>query len=243
MFGARCLPTTIPSSSLTNSPSAVLARANARDLQLAQVAFSYGDHDGIISAQEPLICQSGWLTVSHFIVESLDQTEDQLILAATTDSGAPFDATAAARLLTLPGHILSDSPAAAAPVGALEALTTQQRSVIQRTVPGRNAGFFEAEAAKLESRSDDLKIGVKREIKELERLIKEARREAVTALTLEAKVATQKRIRSLELTRNDKRRSLFEAQDRVDRQRDVLIAAIEGKLSQGTLSQCLFKIR
>jgi adenine-specific DNA-methyltransferase len=125
----------------------------------------------------------------------------------------------------------------------LAALTAQQRSAIQRTVSERNAGFFEAEAAKLESWSDDLKIGLEREIKELERLIKEARREAVTALTLEAKLAAQKRIRSLESTRNDKRRSLFEAQDRVDRQRDELIAAIEGKLTQGTADHSLFTIR
>jgi adenine-specific DNA-methyltransferase len=110
-------------------------------------------------------------------------------------------------------------------------------------VSERNAGFFEAEAAKLESWSDDLKIGLEREIKELERLIKEARREAITALTLEAKLAAQKRIRSLEGTRNDKRRSLFEAQDRVDRQRDELIAAIEGKLTQGTADHALFTIR
>jgi hypothetical protein len=51
---------------------AVLARSKARDLPLAEVAFSYGDHDGIISALEPFIGQSGWLTVSLFTVESLD---------------------------------------------------------------------------------------------------------------------------------------------------------------------------
>jgi adenine-specific DNA-methyltransferase len=88
-----------------------------------------------------------------------------------------------------------------------------------------------------------LKIGLEREIKELERLIKEARREAITALTLEAKLTAQKRIRSLESTRNDERRSLFEAQDRVDRQRDELIAAIDGKLTQGTQNQQLLCIR
>jgi adenine-specific DNA-methyltransferase len=221
---------------------AVLAQAKARALPLAEVVFAYGDHEGMVSALEPLLGQSGWLTVSQFTVESLDQTEDHLIVSAVTDTGAPLDDTAAARLLTLPGKVKRVVPTALGSE-ALDTLTGQRRAAIQRTVSERNAGFFEAEAAKLESWSDDLKIGLEREIKELERLIKEARREAITALTLEAKLAAQKRIRSLESTRNDKRRSLFEAQDRVDRQRDELISAIEGKLTQGTGTLPLFTLR
>ena len=222
---------------------AVLAQAKSRTLPLAEVAFSYGDHDGIVSALEPLVGQSGWLTVAQFTVESLDQSEDHLIVSAVTDTGVPLDGTAAARLLTLPGQTLAAQPTLPAPIAALDALTGQRRAAIQRTISERNAGFFEAEAAKLESWSDDLKLGLEREIKELDRLIKEARRDATTALTLEAKLAAQKRIRSLEGTRNDKRRALFEAQDQVDRQRDELIASIEGKLTQGTDEQPLFTVR
>lgn len=44
-------------------------------------------------------------------------------------------------------------------------------------------------------------------------------------------------------TRNEKRRSLFEAQDQVDRRRDELIAAIEGKLIQDRAIHPLFTIR
>jgi hypothetical protein len=222
---------------------AVLAQAKARQLPIAEVAFSYGDHDGIVSALEPLLGQSGWLTVNQFTVASLDQTEDHLIVSAVTDAGVPLDETAAARLLTLPGRTLAAPPSPPVPTSALAAYTHQRRAAIQRTVSERNAGFFEAEASKLESWSDDLKLGLEREIKELDRLIKEARREATSALTLEAKLTAQKRIRSLEGTRNDKRRSLFEAQDQVDRQRDELIATIEGKLTQGTDEQPLFTVR
>lgn len=82
-----------------------------------------------------------------------------------------------------------------------------------------------------------------REIKELERQIKEARRAAMTALTLEEKLTGQKSIKALEAQRNQKRRSLFDAQDQVDRQRDELILAIEGKLSQSVRTEQLFSIR
>lgn len=91
--------------------------------------------------------------------------------------------------------------------------------------------------------ADDLKLGLEREIKDLDRQIKEARRAALTALTLEEKSAGQKQIKVLESQRNEKRRSLFEAQDQVDRQRDGLIASIEGKLTQNRSLSQVFTVR
>lgn len=77
----------------------------------------------------------------------------------------------------------------------------------------------------------------------MDRQIKEARRAATTALTLEEKLTGQRQIKALEAQRNQKRRSLFDAQDQVDKQREELIAQIEGKLQQQTELQQLFQIR
>ena len=107
----------------------------------------------------------------------------------------------------------------------------------------RNARFFEAEADKLDGWADDLKVGLEREIKDLDRQIKEARRAATTALTLDEKLAGQKQIKAIEAQRNQKRRSLFDAQDQVDKQRDELISKIEGKLTQKTGMENLFTLR
>ena len=86
-------------------------------------------------------------------------------------------------------------------------------------------------------------MGVEREIKEFDRQIKEARRAATTALTLEEKLAGQKQIKSLEAQHNLKRRTLFDAQDQVDQQREELIAAIEGKMNQKAWTEQLFSLR
>jgi len=225
---------------------ALVAQAKARDLPAAEIQFDYGRHDGKVTLLEPLVGKSGWLTLSLFSVESLDQAEDHLIFSAITDDGQAMDEEAAARLLTLPA---ASSPLQLAGEGsgeradALEAQTQQRQAAIQRTISERNARFFEAEAVKLDGWADDLKVGLEREIKELDRQIKEARRSATTALTLEDKLAGQKQIKALEAQRNQKRRSLFDAQDQVDRQRGVLIAIIEGKLNQTTTVQPLFMLR
>jgi len=70
-----------------------------------------------------------------------------------------------------------------------------------------------------------------------------ARRTATAALTLEDKLAGQKQVKALEQQRNAKRRALFDAQDEIDRQRERLIAEIEGKLQQRTSLFELFRVR
>ncbi|MBI4573196.1 MAG: hypothetical protein HY713_07915 [candidate division NC10 bacterium] len=119
----------------------------------------------------------------------------------------------------------------------------QRQAAIQRGISERNARFFEAEAEKLDGWADDLKLGLEREIKELDHQIKEVRRSATAALTLEEKLAGQKQIKTLEAQRNEKRRTLFDAQDQVDMQRGELIAAIEGKLAQSASQTELFSVR
>ena len=220
---------------------ALLAQAKGRDLPSAEIHFNYGRHDGKVSQLEPFIGKAGWLTLSLFSIESLEQTEDHLLFSASTDEGEMLAEELTARLFTLPGSIvkqIQDPP----PV-LLEAPLQQRRATIQRDVSERNARFFASEADKLDGWADDLKAGLEREIKELDRQIKEVRRATSTALTLEEKLAGQKQIKTLESQRNQKRRSLFEAQDEVDRQRDELIVAIEGKLHQRSNIVKLFTVR
>ena len=220
---------------------ALLAQAKGRDLPPAEIYFNYGLHDGKVSQLEPFIGKAGWLALSLFSIESLEQAEDHLIFATSTDEGEILAEELAARLFTLPGSIvkqIQDPP----PV-LLETHLHQRQAAIQRDVSERNARFFAAEADKLDGWADDLKAGLEREIKEIDRQIKEVRRATSTALTLEEKLAGQKQIKALESQRNLKRRSLFEAQDDVDRQRDELIAQIEGKLQQQVNSISLFTMR
>jgi len=125
----------------------------------------------------------------------------------------------------------------------LESEVNAHKETIQQAISRRNAAIFEAEAEKLDGWADDLKVGLEQEIKELDRQIKEARRTATAALTLEDKLAGQKQVKALEQQRSAKRRALFDAQDEIDRQRERLIAEIEGKLQQGTSLIELFKVR
>lgn len=220
---------------------AVITKAKSRDLPVQEVRFNYGGHDGKVSSLEPLVGKSGWLTLSCFSVESLDQAEDHLIFAAVADDGTLLDDEAVPRMFTLPGAV-NGSCSDSVPT-PLATATEQRQAGIRRTISERNARFFEAEAEKLEGWADDLKLGLEREIKEIDRQIKDARRAATVALTLEEKLAGQRAIRDLEGKRATKRRALFEAQDDVDAQRDRLIREVEQRLVQSESKLTLFTIR
>jgi len=222
---------------------AMLSLAKGRDLPPAEIRFNYTGYAGKVTILEPFVGQSGWLTLSLLTIEALDQAEDYLIFSAIADSGAILEEEAAARLLRVPGELSNAPGALPDPCGPLEAHAGQRTSAIQKSISERNIRFFEAEADKLDGWADDLKLGLEREIKELDRQIKEARRAATTALTLEDKLAGQKQVKTLEVQRNEKRRSLFDAQDAVDKQREDLISQIEAKLTQKSSLLSLFTIR
>jgi len=220
----------------------VLESAKSRELPAAEVIFDYSQYPSRISVLDSLVGKQGTLIVNLLTVESLDQAEDYLLIAAVTDGGTLLDEEQARRLLTVPARV-GGLVSGGGEGSLLDTRIEDQKSDVLRQISERNAAFFEAEANKIDSWADDLKVGLERDIKELDRQIKESRRAAVAALTLEEKLVAQKQIRALEGQRSTKRRALFDAQDEIDVKREKLISEIEGKLHQNNNLKCLFNIR
>jgi ERCC4-related helicase len=219
---------------------ALVERARARELSDVRIDFAYDEHAGRISVLEPLVGQAGWLSVSVLTVEALDRAEDYIVIVGAPDDGDPLDEDTLRRLLSLPARHVGDASSAADP--RLETWTEARAAAVQRSISERNARDFAAEVAKLDGWADDLKLGLEREIRELDRLIREVRRYAATVSDLETKIACQRQQRELEAKRNEKRRKLFDAQDEIDAQRGKLIDAIEAKLAQVVQRRDLFEV-
>ena len=219
----------------------VIAQAKTRPLEVADLEFDYGAYPKKITVVENLQGQCGWLRLSRFTVSALTQTEDHLIFAALTDGGVPLKPGVARDLFKLAAR--SQLGVTTLPADALERATQVQQNAIQRSINERNALYFEEEAERLDAWAEDLKVGLERDLKDIDRQIKETRRAASSAVTLEEKLEGQKRIKSLEAARSQKRRALFDAQDDIDRQRGILIEELESKLQQDAQLDEVFTIR
>ena len=129
------------------------------------------------------------------------------------------------------------------PEHALASLREQRVAEVRHEVERRNKSYFDEEIAKLDGWADDLRIGLERELKEVDRQIRETKRAGLAAVSLEEKLATQKELKALEQTRRRRRRDLYDAQDEIDARRDDMIAEIERQLAahdtvQPVLSPC-----
>lgn len=169
--------------------------------------------------------------------------EDILLLAATDADGRPLPDEDAEKLLRLPARGVEEGSDATAQVPSLLALALErQQQARVEEVNQRNLSHFDTEVQKLDAWADDLKNSLEQEVREIDREIKEVRRTASVAATLDEKLSRQKRQKELEGKRNQLRRRIFDRQDEIDTQRGRLIDDLEGKMKQSASSVPIFAI-
>jgi adenine-specific DNA-methyltransferase len=217
----------------------LIDRARGRALPTAAVDLDHSGHGVKVALLEPLRGRQGWLCLSLLTVQSLEE-EEHLLLAGRLDDGQTLEAELCARLLGLRAT-LSPLPAAPAPDLGPEVEAERQRCL--RRVEEREARHFDEEVQKLGRWSEDLKVGLERHIRDLDREITLAQRRAVLAQSLAEKLDAQRQLRELQQQRTRRRRDLFEEQDRIDEERSALIAGIERQLATSHRITPLYTLR
>ena len=218
----------------------VLEKCLALDTPLAELHFDLTKSGKRLSILQPHIGHAGWLLCTKFTVESFE-TEDHILLAAIRDDGNALEPAAAKRLFDLPADV--GQPVLPVPVSELDAQLQVFEKQILDEIGTRNNRWLDQEVGKLDRWTDDLKIGLEQEIKDLDQQIRETKRASAAAPALADKLAHQRTLKTLQTTRNQKRKDLFAAQDEVETRRDGLIADIEGRLKQQRKAEPIFRIR
>ncbi len=220
----------------------VLASAVEIATPSAELTFQFRESGKRIAILEPLVGKSGWLLATRITVQAIE-AEDHLLLIAVADEGTTLDESQSRRLFDLPAIAGAHRDAPPEVETRLaEAKTRRQRDLVAQLMT-RNGRWFDAEVAKLDRWSEDLKLGLERELKELDGDIRGARRQIASTVTLDEKLAAQRALKGLEQQRNHKRRDLFEAQDQIDAKREELIGGIERQLAAKQEDQPLFVVR
>ena len=246
----------------------LIDHAKRAPLTPSKLVLDYDAYGAKVSVIEALRGQTGTLMVQHLRIQSLGATEEHLLAAAIDADGNVFDADVTDRLLGMPGHTVPlpridgapvqqsrsddlapaqqnmlDFTAANVPIPpALQQQIDQQKTLLITDLESRYLMFFSQETEKLDAWADDLKVGLEREIKDLDRQIKEARTKSKGAATLADKLNAQKEQRDLEGQRDKKRRELFNRQDEIQAKRDNLIDELETQLKQKITVATLFAV-
>ena len=235
----------------------LLKTAQKTQLKPVKLHLDYEAYGSKVSVLEPLRTQSGLATVELLTVQSLGSTEEYLLLSGLA-SGNLLDADVVEKLLALPGRaeeikstaLITEQQTLSSDFAGQEQNNldfnatylaipeevkneiSRQKSLIIGNIEQRNLVLFTQESDKLDAWADDLKVGLEREIKELDRAIREARTKSKGAATLAEKLEYQKEQRNLEANRDKKRKELFERQDEIQQRRDSLIDELESQLQQ-----------
>lgn len=220
----------------------IVAACQTLNTPVCEVTFDYSGTETLVSRLEPFVGKSGWMQASLLSLSSFEE-EDFILLATNTDSGETIDADLPERFFSLSAVVGATTTI---PEGVVKQLSEQAAILHQDILSNsalRNRNFFDEEIDKLEHWADDMKIGLQREIEDLDAEIKLRKAEARKLQALGAKVAAQRAIKELEKMRAEKRRILFIAQDEIDEKKETLLTDVESKLHQKISEQELFTIR
>lgn len=221
----------------------ILKRNLSLDLPSHEVIFDYTHTPVKVALLEKQIGNAGWMRIEEFTIEA-SEPEDYLLIACYTDDGRQIPPEIAERMFSLyaeEGHRAQISSEMA---DVLEQDIRKQKEAAKNENYKRNQTFFETEIEKLNLWADDVKIGLEREITDLDAEIKLRKSEARKLTRLEEKIEAQRMVKDLEKRRSEKRRCLFEAQDEVDAKKEKLFDEVEQTLRQKKATEeTLYNIR
>ena len=196
------------------------------------IRFRHTDSDRNISFFNTHPGIKGVLSIDKLSYDGLGY-EEHLIFTVLTEDGTTMDEDIINSMLELPAEIIGECPDE-----SVELIQQRERrlSVQQEQIEEANKQFYLDECDKLDAYSDDLKEGLQRKRKELNKLIKEKEKEcrSSTNLPLDQIISMKDEINKLKDKRNKMQREIYQQEDEIDMQRDKLQEEIRQKLNGTT---------
>lgn len=220
----------------------VLDTGRRLDTPVDVLEFTLSSAPERIAVLEQLAARAGWLELNLLELESF-QLEEHLVFSAVTDDGTWLDAEACGRLLELAGRAVASAVGPDDPPATFAANVRRQIDARLARVLEENNGYFQAEREKLDRWAEDQILAAEQALHDTKVRLKDAKRRARAAVTVEEQAAAQEDVRNLERRQRHQRQEIFDVEDAIEARRDALIAALERRLNQRSRSLPLFRIR
>jgi SNF2 family DNA or RNA helicase len=219
-----------------------VAQGKGHPCPLAEVVFDITRHPAKVSVIAQLKGKSGWLTLQHLRIDSLER-EDHLLFSAFDDEGNDLDQETCEKLFTVAGTSSPSSPSSESPPERLTAEAARHiAATLNRSLETNHRHFQEARD-QLDQWAEDMELASQKQLEDLKRQIRDLQRRSRQAPTLQEEKAMQDQILKLEQAKRRQRQRIFEIEDEIEDKRKTLVAALESRLQQKTLTTPLFTIR
>lgn len=220
----------------------IISYCKAKELESGFVEFHYSKTEGKMKLLDELVGTDGYMMVEKISIDSFEQ-EDHLVIACLKQDGSYVYPDIAERMLGLPAEIIGNETIDNSIQEKLKEKISEMQNEIVADSAERNSKFFDEEMDKLDNWADDMKLGLEKEISDLDQEIRLRKSEAKKITKLDEKVSAQRAIKELEKKRTEKRQNLYEAQDEIDEKKDMLLDKIEKMLKQKVSRENLFTIK
>lgn len=221
----------------------VLDGARRLTTPLAQVHFDLSGHPSKISVLEQAKGQQGWLELNLLSLRSF-ANEQYLVFTAISEDGSVLDSEFSELLFRLHATLEADTLKISPTTDKLLSGTAklQVQTALNKALDENNQ-YFQRERAKLDAWAEDLMLAAEHELEDVRMQIKQTRRDARLAQSLEDQKAAEENLKKLNRAQRRKREELFDVQDEIEAKRDLMIAALDKQMYQQSNTQLLFRIR
>lgn len=207
-----------------------LQESLSAELSPVAIRFCHSDSERNVSFFNANPGIKGMLSVDKLSYNGLSH-EEHLLFSVITEDGTLMDDDIVNSMLGLPAEIIGACPSESPELVQLREtrLGTQQEQVEEV-----NKQYYLDECDKLDAYSEDLKEGLQRKRKELDKLIKEKEKEFRTStnLPLDKIISMKDEINKLKDKRKKMQREIYQQEDEIDMQRDKLQEEIRQKLNR-----------
>lgn len=209
----------------------------------AEIVFDLSKHPSKISMLANTNEKTGWLELNQLTLQSF-ASEEHLVFTAVTDNGKVLDEEFCELLFRLHGQVADEEPNIASTLDK-QLATTAKRQLDARLSKAldENNEYFKRERLKLEAWAADMLLAAEQELEDVKVKIKQAKREARLAETMEEQKQAEEDVQRLNRLQRRKRQELFDTEDEIENKRDEMITALEKQMHQQSTTQRLFKIR
>ncbi len=216
-----------------------ISQGKGHSCPTAEIDFNVSSHPAKVSVIEQLKGRSGWLTLRHLRIDSLER-EEYLLFSAFDDDGHDLDQETCERLFSIDGQTTTTS---ATPPERLEGEAARHVAATLNRSLETNHRHFQQARDQLDQWAQDMEIASQKQLEDLKRQIRDLQRRSRQAPTLQEEKAMQDQILALEQAKRRQRQRIFEIEDEIEEKRKTLVAALESRLQQKTQITPLFNIR